>query len=56
MDGIGVHLQPVYEHLGTALTILLTLDMILAQSRTLHEHWKLYKRYAEFYPSYTMGK
>jgi WASH complex subunit 7 len=44
MDGSGVHLQQVYEHLGDALAILLTLDTIIRHSRALHEHWTLYRR------------
>ena len=40
----GIHLQTVFEHIGDALGILITLDHIFAQGGTLREHWEQYKR------------
>ena len=45
----GIHLQTVFEHIGDALGILITLDHIFAQSGTLREHWKQYKRCSSCY-------
>lgn len=37
-------LQDVFEHLGDILVILLTLDEVLGNHSTLHDHWIIYKR------------
>lgn len=36
--------QPIYEHLGNILTVLITLDEIIDNQAMLKEHWTLYKR------------
>lgn len=37
-------LQDVFEHLGDILVMLLTLDDVLGNHSTLHDHWIIYKR------------
>ena len=39
-----VGLQTVFEHIGSALGILITLDYIFTMGTTFQEHWKQYKR------------
>lgn len=36
-----VHLLPVFQHLGDALTVLITLDEIIGQNEALRGHWKM---------------
>ena len=38
-------LQTVFQHIGKALAILITLDHIFATGDTFKEHWDQYKRY-----------
>jgi len=40
----GIHLQTVFEHIGHALGILITLDHIFSEGTTFREHWNQYKR------------
>eukprot|EP00731_Ephydatia_muelleri_P001294 Em0001g1294a len=44
LNPTGIHLQTVFEHIGTALGILITLDHIFEQGETFKEHWQQYKR------------
>ncbi|EDV25801.1 uncharacterized protein TRIADDRAFT_24562 [Trichoplax adhaerens] len=44
MNVHGVHFEPVYEHLGDLLTILITLDEIMDNNNVMIQHWQLYKR------------
>jgi len=39
-----VHLLTVLQHLGDTLTVLITLDEIIASNEALRGHWKMYKR------------
>lgn len=39
------HVQTVFQHIGKALAILITLDHIFTSGGTFHEHWNQYKRY-----------
>ena len=41
---VNLILQTVFEHIGKALAILVTLDHIFASAITFHEHWSQYKR------------
>jgi len=40
----------VFEHIGDALAILITLDHIFMNSPMLKEHWNQYKRSARGHP------
>ncbi|XP_066997257.2 WASH complex subunit 4 isoform X3 [Anabrus simplex] len=44
MNATDIHFQDVFEHLGVVLVILVTLDEILSNHSTLHDHWIIYKR------------
>jgi WASH complex subunit 7 len=44
MNSRGIHLEPVFEHLGDALRILVTLDSIFADLSVFRAHWNDYKR------------
>ncbi|XP_021927247.1 WASH complex subunit 4 isoform X2 [Zootermopsis nevadensis] len=44
INATGIHFQDVFEHLGDILVILLTLDEVLGNHSTLHDHWIIYKR------------
>ncbi|CAL1261517.1 unnamed protein product [Larinioides sclopetarius] len=44
IDVTDVHFQIVYKHLGSLLTILVTLDEIIDAQEALREHWTQYKR------------
>ena len=44
MQSQGILLQTVFEALGDALTILITLDEIFKAGETFKEHWTQYKR------------
>ena len=44
MQSQGILLQTVFEALGDALTILITLDEIFKAGDTFTEHWTQYKR------------
>ncbi|XP_065176385.1 WASH complex subunit 4-like [Sycon ciliatum] len=44
MGVAGVHFRIVYEHLGMLLSVLLTLDEIIASNIVLKDHWSQYKR------------
>ncbi|GAB6032534.1 hypothetical protein CHUAL_011427 [Chamberlinius hualienensis] len=44
IDVSGVHFLPVYETIGELLTVLVTLDEIVASQSMLKDHWELYKR------------
>ncbi len=41
----GIHLQTVFEHVCSALGILITLDHIFKTQTVFKEHWEQYKRY-----------
>ena len=45
MQSNGIVLQTVFEAIGDALTILITLDEIFKAGDTFTEHWTQYKRY-----------
>lgn len=47
-------IQTVFEHIADALGILITLDKIFAEGRTLREHWNQYKRYRPSYSCYIL--
>ncbi|XP_069694005.1 WASH complex subunit 4 isoform X2 [Periplaneta americana] len=44
INATGVHFQDVFDHLGDILVMLITLDEMLSNHSTLHEHWIVYKR------------
>ncbi|PNF21208.1 hypothetical protein B7P43_G05087, partial [Cryptotermes secundus] len=44
INATGIHFQDVFEHLGDILVVLLTLDEVLGNHSTLHDHWIIYKR------------
>ncbi|GFT12835.1 WASH complex subunit 4 [Nephila pilipes] len=44
IDVTDVHFQTVFKHLGSLLTILLTMDEIIDGQETLRQHWTQYKR------------
>ncbi|XP_068215030.1 WASH complex subunit 4 [Palaemon carinicauda] len=44
LDVSGVHFQVVYEHLGSLLGTLITLDEVVLGNSFLHEHWGTYRR------------
>ncbi|XP_064467103.1 WASH complex subunit 4-like [Ornithodoros turicata] len=44
IDVTDIHFQTVFEHLGTMLASLVTLDEIIQSQSTLREHWTLYRR------------
>jgi len=44
MDMSDIHFQLVFEHLGSLLVVLITLDEIIDSHGTLKDHWTLYKR------------
>lgn len=44
MQSQGILLQTVFETVGEALTILITLDEIFDAGETFKEHWTQYKR------------
>lgn len=46
-DPTGIHLQPIYEHLGDALAILVILDEMINSNEHLLDHWKQYKMFAQ---------
>ena len=46
MQSNEIVLQTVFEAVGDALTILITLDEIFKAGDTFSEHWTQYKRYA----------
>ena len=50
-DPTGVHLQPIYEHLGDALSILVILDEMIGSNDHLLDHWKQYKMSVVTLPS-----
>ena len=43
------HLQTVFEHLGSLLGVLVTLDHIIDHHANFMEHWTLYKRLVQPY-------
>jgi len=43
-DPTGIHFQPIFEHLGDALSILVILDEMLNSNEHLLDHWQQYKR------------
>lgn len=45
MQSQGIALQTVFESVGDALAILITLDEIFKAGDTFKEHWTQYKRY-----------
>ena len=45
MQSNGIVLQTVFETVGDALTILITLDEIFKAGERFTEHWTQYKRY-----------
>ena len=45
MQSQGIVLQTVFESMGDALAILITLDEIFKAGDTFKEHWTQYKRY-----------
>ena len=42
-------LQTVFEHLGSLLGVLVTLDHIIDHHANFMEHWTLYKRLVQPY-------
>lgn len=44
IDVTNVHFLPIYERLGDLLSVLVTLDEVIASQTTLKDHWVLYKR------------
>jgi WASH complex subunit 7 len=44
IDPTDVHLETVFAALGRLLTVMVTLDEMIAQNESLQEHWVLYKR------------
>ena len=44
MQSQGILLQTVFEAVGDALAILITLDEIFKAGDTFREHWTQYKR------------
>ena len=49
MQSNGIVLQIVFEAVGDALTILITLDEIFKAGETFSEHWTQYKRYTRWH-------
>ena len=43
------HRQTVFEHLGSLLGVLVTLDHIIDHHANFMEHWTLYKRLVQPY-------
>nr|KAG5706407.1 hypothetical protein BaRGS_033168 [Batillaria attramentaria] len=44
IDVTDVHFQTVFEHLGSLLGVLITLDHIIENHASFLDHWTLYKR------------
>lgn len=44
IDVKNVHLETVFDALGEALTVLITLDEITMANPLIRDHWTLYKR------------
>ncbi|KAG0719759.1 WASH complex subunit 4 [Chionoecetes opilio] len=44
VDVSDVHFQVMYEHLGSLLGTLITLDEVVVTNSVLHEHWGAYRR------------
>ncbi|KAK4296222.1 hypothetical protein Pmani_031273 [Petrolisthes manimaculis] len=44
IDVSEVHFQVVYEHLGSLLACIITLDEIVIANSILHQHWGAYRR------------
>ncbi|XP_045101605.1 WASH complex subunit 4-like [Portunus trituberculatus] len=44
IDVSDVHFQVMYEHLGSLLGTLITMDEIVLNNSVLHEHWGAYRR------------
>jgi len=56
MQSQGIVLQTVFEAVGDALAILITLDEIFKAGDTFKEHWTQYKRYVWLIPIWLYGK
>lgn len=44
VDVSDVHFQVMYEHLGSLMGTLITLDEVVLSNAVLHEHWGAYRR------------
>ena len=44
----GIVLQVVFESVGEALAVLITLDEVFNAAELFKEHWEQYKRYVLF--------
>lgn len=44
VQGMISHYQVMYEHLGSLLGTLITLDEVVLSNAVLHEHWGAYRR------------
>jgi len=45
MQSQGIVLQVVFEAIGEALTVLITLDEVFRTAELFSDHWEQYKRY-----------
>ena len=45
MQSQGIVLQVVFEAIGEALTVLITLDEVFRAAELFSDHWEQYKRY-----------
>jgi len=44
MHSQGISLQVVFEAIGEALTVLITLDEVFKAAELFRDHWEQYKR------------